>query len=330
VQQSALTGMLGRLASLRLTLVILLLLGVSVTLAYFNEVRTSPWLVLSLALLAVNLLAAVATNRRFRRQVPLLIFHLALLAIVVLVAVGRLTYLKGRVEVVEGQEFEGQLIEAEAGPWHPWGELAEARFTNLGFRIQYAPGLLRLGTQNRVAWTDEQGRPQETLIGDHKPLVRNHYRFYANWNKGFALLFGWQPRQGGPVVGSVNLPSYPANSLKQALKWSLPGEAEPIWAMLQFEGDLISEEAGGEFRLPPDYKVVVRYGDRRWELDPRRGTPTLDLPGGRLTYLGLRTWMGYQVAWDRTMTWLLAVSVIAALALGWHYWRKFTARPWNG
>lgn len=320
---------LSRLGSLRLTIPIFFLLGIGVLFAYFSEVRTSPWLVFSLALLAVNLLAAVATNPHFRRQAPLMIFHLALLAIVVLVAVGRLTYLKGRVEVLEGEEFEGQLIEADAGPWHPFSGLQDARFVNLGFRIAYAPGGFRLGTENRVGWVDEAGRRQEMVIGDHTPLVRNHYRFYANWNKGFALMFAWEPKAGEPVVGNVNLPGYPANALKQAREFPLPGLAEPIWTALQFDGDLIPTETGGEFRLPEQYKVVVRHGQQRWELDPGRGATAVNLPGGRLHFMGLRTWMGYDVAWDRTIPWLLAVSVVATLALGWHFWRKFAARPWD-
>lgn len=321
--------LLSRLGSLRLTLVIFFLLGVGVLLAYFSEVRTSPWLVFSLFLLAVNLLAAVATNRRFRRQAPLLVFHLALLAIVVLVAVGRLTYLKGRVEVLEGEEFDGRLIDTDAGPWHPFSGLNEARFTNLGFRIAYAPGGIRLGTENRVGWVDEKGRRQEAVVGDHLPLVRNHYRFYANWNKGFALMFAWEPKEGGPVVGNVNLPGYPANALRQAREFPLPGASEPVWTALQFEGDLIPSETGGDFRLPEEYKVVVRYGRERWELDPRLGAAAVELPGGRLRFLGLRTWMGYDVTWDRTIPWLLLVSSIAVLALGWHFWRKFAARPWD-
>jgi len=315
------------LASLKLTLVIFIFLGVSIVLAYFNEVRTSPWLVMSLSLLSLNLLAAIATNRHFRRQAPLMIFHLALLAIVILIAVGRLTYFKGRAEVVEGEAFDGQFVEVDAGPWHPLGTDA-AHFTNLGTRIRYAPGPVRIGTENHVAWVDENGVAQQAVIGDHTPLIRNHYRFYANWNKGFALMFGWQPASGEPLLGSVNLPSYPANALTQARQWSLPGSAEPIWAALQFEDEPVPEE-GGEFRLPRQYTVVVRQGSQRWELRGDQAVSHIDLPGGRLSYLGLRTWMGYQVAWDRTMHWLLGAAVIAVLALGWHFWRKFTARSWN-
>lgn len=320
-------SLLALFASLKLTLVIFVFLGASILLAYFNEVRTSPWLILSLSLLSLNLLAAIATNAYFRRQAPLMIFHLALLSIVILIAIGRLTYFKGRAEVVEGEEFTGQFVEIDAGPWHPLGT-EQAHFTNVATRILYAPGPVRLGTENHVAWLDEQGKPQQAVIGDHTPLVRNHYRFYANWNKGFALMFGWRPNQGEPLLGSVNLPSYPANALTQARQWSLPGSAGPIWAALQFDDQPVPE-AGGEFRLPERYTVVVRQGEQRWELKSDQGVVDVELPGGRLSYLGLRTWMGYQVAWDRTMPWLLAAAICAVLALAWHFWRKFAEQAWN-
>ncbi|OYU68100.1 MAG: hypothetical protein CFE45_43430, partial [Burkholderiales bacterium PBB5] len=40
-------------------------------------------------------------------------------------------------------------------------------------------------------------------------------------------------------------------------------------------------------------------------------------------YEGLRTWMGYRVAFDPTLPWLLASALLAALALGVHYTLKF-------
>ena len=42
-------------------------------------------------------------------------------------------------------------------------------------------------------------------------------------------------------------------------------------------------------------------------------------PGGRLVYEGLRTCMGYRVAYDPSLPWLLAASLLAAIALAWHY-----------
>ena len=83
--------MLYLLASLRLTLGLLLLLLAGTVLAYTVE-ATRVWsIVVPLVALAVNLMAAIAVNTRFRRQTALLAFHLSLLALIALVAIGRLT-----------------------------------------------------------------------------------------------------------------------------------------------------------------------------------------------------------------------------------------------
>jgi len=37
--------------------------------------------------------------------------------------------------------------------------------------------------------------------------------------------------------------------------------------------------------------------------------------------------MGYRVAYDPTLPWLLAAALLSALSLGWHYLRKFGAAP---
>ncbi|MDS4015283.1 MAG: hypothetical protein RKP46_13200, partial [Candidatus Accumulibacter sp.] len=168
----------------------------------------------------------------------------------------------------------------------------------------------------------------DAVIGDDKPLVRNGYRFYTTWNKGFALVFRWQPNRGPVAVGSVNLPGYPANALKQAQEWKLPGVADPVWAMLQFDETLIPDDREAEFRLPEDYRVVVRHGEQRWEIDPYRPA-AIRFAEGSLQYLGLTTWMGYLVVWDGTIPWLLLASAIAALALSLHFWQHFSRQPWN-
>lgn len=320
-------ALLVRLASLRLTAALLAVFGLGILVASLGGLRFSPIVAACLGALALNLLAMIATNPRFRQQGPLLLFHLALLAIIGLVALGRMIYLKGQAELVEGLEFDGQLVAIDAGPWHPW-RLDRARFVNQGFSVAYAPGLKRLETRNQVAWTDPDGQPQAAVIGDDKPLVLEGYRFYTTWNKGFSLLFEWQPAGGEAALGTVNLPSFPANALKQAQQWSLPGLTEPLWSMLQFDGELIPDDREGQFRLPDDFRVVVRYGERRWELAPGDGQ-VIALPGGRLRYVELRSWMGYMVTWDATIPWLLAASAVAVLALGWHFWRQFSRRPWN-
>lgn len=316
------------LASLRLTLLALAWFGGAIVYAYVGEERGGMALVPPLLLLCLNLIAAVATHGAFRRWSALLVFHLALIALVLLVALGRLTYLKGRVELSAGEEFGGRLIESEAGPWHPWSGLGDVRFINEGFRIGYAEQLKRERTRNAVRYLDADGREGTAEIGDQTPLVLRGYRFYTSPNKGFAPAFLWYPAGGGePVLGTVHLPSYPVNEYRQAREWQLPGSGLRLWTMLQFDEVILDPNARSEFRLPNRHKLVVRInGSERHELQPGQA---IELPEGRLVYDGLRTWMGYTVFYDWTIHWLLAASLLAAGALGWHFWRKFAARPWN-
>ena len=314
------------LASLKFTPVGLLLLGVTAVAVYKFDHAATPWLAAPLLLLAINLIAAVATNGVFRKQLPLLVFHLALIALVLLAAAGRLTYLKGSVEISEGAQFDGQLTALEAGPWHRSG-LDRVHFSNESFRIAYAPGLQRDNTRNAVRYLDADGAEQRTEIGDQTPLVLAGYRFYTSSNKGFAPTFVWYPvADGAPVLGTVHLPSYPVQEYRQARDWQLPGTAIKVWTMLQFDEVILDPTKQSEFRLPNQYKIIVRIGDLRRELQPAEA---IELPEGRLVYDGLRTWMGYSVLYDWTIHWLLAACVVAILSLAWHFQRKFASTPWN-
>lgn len=318
-------GLLRRLASLRLTLCLIVLLGVGTALALrLEEARTWP-MVIPLALLATNLLAAIATNGVFRRQTPLLVFHLSLVALLLLVAAGRLTYLRGNVGVTDGTSFEGVLSEQEAGPWHR-GALATVRFISEGFTIDYAPGLQRKETRNRVKWPAVDGTWQHAVIGDQEPLVLRGYRFYTTFNKGFAPVFRWRGRDGEEIVGSVQLPPYPAHEHGQAVEWMPPGSGTPVWVMLDITGTVIDSAERSSFRLPDDYVLIVRSGDARHELRPGDQIALVD---GTLRFEGLRAWMGYRVFYDWTLPWLLAAGVVAVASLTAHFWRKFTAKPWD-
>ncbi|QDZ27721.1 cytochrome c biogenesis protein ResB [Noviherbaspirillum sp. UKPF54] len=317
---------IARLASLKLTLFILIALGAGILMSYAEWMSGTWALAVPLALFALNLMAAVASKPAFRRQKALLIFHLGLIAIVLLLVAGRLTYLKGSVELSEGEEFDGQLTSFEAGPWH-WWNLGRVHFSNEGFRIAYAPGVVRDKTRNMVRYADAEGREQHAEIGDQQPLVLSGYRFYTSPNKGFAPTFFWQPASGGPAsLGTVHLPSYPLNEYKQAREWQLPGTGIRVWTMLQFDEVILKQDGPSEFRLPREHKVVVHIGDLRRELQPG---DAIELPQGRLVYDGLRTWMGYAVFYDWTIHWMLVVCMITVAALGWHLWRKFSARPWD-
>jgi len=316
---------LQRLASLRLTLVALVLLGAGVVAAYFSQTSTTWPVAIPLALFAANLGAAVVTHPAFRRQTALLVFHLALIAVVLLVAAGRLTYLKGHVELAEGEAFRGKLVKAEQGPLH-LGSLERAAFVNEGFSIHYDPGLRRGATRNRVSYVDAAGGTQRAVIGDNTPLVRAGYRFYTSFNKGFAPTFLWQPNGGRPEIGAVHLPAYPLHEYRQAQEWQPPGSAVSLWIMLTFDEVILDFGKASEFRLPASHTLVVRAGESRHELRPG---DTLRLPEGKLTYQGVRSWMGYTVFHDFTLPWLVAACILAVVSLAGHFWAKFSVRPWD-
>lgn len=315
-----------RLASLNLTLAGLAALAVGVALYAASATPHAALVIAPLALLTLNLAAAIGTNGLFRRDMPMMVFHCALLAIVVLAAAGRLTHFKGQVELAEGEVFDGQVTVVEAGALHR-GALERVRFVNDGFTIRYAPGLKRAETRNTLRVFDESGGVTAKVIGDNEPLQSHGYRFYTSFNKGFSLIFRWFPRTGGGAErGTVNLPAYPANEHRQALEWKLPANGPRLWTQLQFDKPPLDPEAETTFRKPEAHRVVLRIGTARWELEPGQ---QVAIDQGVLAYEGLTTWMGYTVFYDWTMPWLIAACLTAIAALAWHFTRKFARTPWD-
>jgi len=273
-------------------------------------------------LLGLNLCAALFVHPALRRQLPLLVAHLALLALVLLVAAGRLLALDGRFELTQGVAFDGKLLDGEAGALHV-DRLQRLSFRSDGFEVDYAAGRRRGATRNSVSWADADGQVRSAVIGDHHPLVLDGHRFYTSPNKGYAPLLRWQPEQGAALLGAVHLPSFPAHELRQSREWALP-DGRGVWVQLQTDEKLIDPATASHFALPREHRLVVRIGTQRAELAPGQA---MALPGGRLVYEGLRTWMGYRVAYDPTLPWLLVAALLAALALGLHYVLKFQATP---
>lgn len=311
-----------QLASLRLTLVGMGLLAVGAALSYDNPVSTPVWvLVAPLALLAVNLFAAILSNPHINRRGGLLLFHIGLLFIVLLAAVGRLTHMDGRIELTEGDAFDAEdLIDVQHGPWHA-GALERVQFVQGGFTVDYSPGMARGPTRSTVLVPDGRGGWEQRVVGDDTPLVLEGYRFYTTFNKGFAPILTWIPDQGAPVTGSVHMPSYPLFEHRQANRWTPPG-AEEIRFWLQLDTGMNPQ---GDWRLDPARTpgvLVVRAGERRVELRPGESQR---LDGGVLRYERLSSWMGYKLFYDPTLHWLFIASMIAVLGLAAHFWRKFGA-----
>ncbi|MGK7346483.1 MAG: cytochrome c biogenesis protein ResB [Candidatus Nitrospinota bacterium M3_3B_026] len=313
------------LASLRFSLVLIALLSAGAMLASY-DVYHAGWLVgPPMALLAVNLAAAIAANPVFRRQTPLLIFHLALLFVVVFAALGRLCYLKGHVEVAEGTPMNPALAGYENGPLHFY-KLDEVKFVNAGFKIEYGPDREKGKTLNRVVYQGPGGERREALIGDQVPLEIGGYKFYTTSNKGFAPVFTWAPADGSPpATGSVHLPSYPRYEKRQAIPWEIPGAGLKVFTMLVVDEPVIASGKVSRFRPPEKHHVIARVGDETKRMKPG---DRLELPGGTLVYRELRTWMGYGIYSDWTLPWLFAACAVAAVSLGWYFWDKFAASPW--
>lgn len=303
-----------RLGSPRLSLVLMIaLFGVGVGVLGFQVDPRVPVTVVVTAM-GANLVAALATHPAFRRATALTVFHLCLLAVAVLAALGQVSRLRGSVEVTEGEDFHRSRGDFEAGALH-WDRLDDVTFRNEGFTIQYAPGLKRGATRNRVSWLEEGGRG-EAEIGDQAPLVVDGYRFYTTFNKGFAPVFAWHPAGGGvPHEGILHFPSFPLNRDHQQGTLEVAG-AGKLDAALIIEEELLDPAVAGEFRKPERHKVRVALAGATAELRPG---DALETPGGRLVYMGLRTWMGYQVFADWTLPWLVAAACGAVGSLLAHY-----------
>lgn len=311
----SLRGGAERLARARLTILALALLAAGVAGIYAFDLPPTWLLAVPAGLLAVNLAAALAVTPALRRSPGLLVFHVALLAFLALLVTGRLTYLRGQVEVTEGTTFTGNMNAYVAGPLHPW-RLEDATFHQGAFEIRYRSDGSRGDIESRVTWMDRRGRVHEATASEREPLVRAGYRFAPTANKGFAAVFRWRPNGGAAATGSIHFPSFPANADRQSLDWALPAGGPEVWTELKMEQPPLVDDAAGWFRLPDEHRVVLRRGTERWELEPGDGAA---FAGGELRYMGLRTWMGYTVFYDATVPWLLAAAVVGCLGLGGHY-----------
>ena len=310
------------LSSLRLTLVGMVLLAIGAGLSYGNPMDMPVWvLVVPMALLALNLLAAIISNPRIHRRGGLLVFHLGLLGVVILSAVGFLTRFEAHVELLQGTAFSTDgLFDQRKGPWH-MGDLDTVRFVQGPYTVDYAAHMVRGHTRSQVEVPDGRGGWETRVIGDDRPLVMNGYRFYTSFNKGFAPILTWTPDQGRPVTGSVHMPSYPLFEFKQDNSWSPPGGPQ-IKFWLRLTTGMTDKKAWVLDGSKTQGVLVVNTPSERKELHPG---DSVKIPGGTLRYDRLSTWMGYKIFYDPTLHWLFAASIIGVLGLFSHFWRKFGA-----
>jgi cytochrome c biogenesis protein len=308
--------LLRKLASLKLTFAGLAWLVLhSVAVSQWPE-QMIPWLVLPLALLALNLLAAILVNRNFRTQGALLLFHIGLLGIVVLVAAGILVRFDGQVEIIEGQDFDPAAVRVRnAGLLHR-DALGAVEFRQGPIEVNYVSGLRRGTTHSTLALPGGN----EKTIGDRRVHSAGDYRFKATFNKGFSLPLLWQGDDGTEMLGAVNFPSYPEFEWKQQNDWTTP-TGEPLVLDLVLRSQVPDEQPWTLTSRDVDFDVVVRR--RNGETVTLGPGESLDVDGGRITNSELRLWMGYRIDSNPFLPWLITAAFLSLGALTAHVQRKF-------
>ena len=280
------------------------------------------WLIyFPLAVLSINLFAAIISKPRMRQQHALLAFHLCLLGVVLLILIGRLVHFKGRVELTEGQALEtANLITVSRGPWYRQA-LTDIHLEQGPIRVFYAPRLYRQETESHLLLASNDGVDETVKIDDNHPLVTNGYRFYITSNKGYSAVLSWVDITGQKVLGAVNFPSFPALDWKQIQHWVTPAgdrltlrlvierqtEVENSWLLTN---DIVAPRL--EIVLSNQMKSILVPGD------------SIKLREGKLRFHQLKMWMGYHISYDPTLHLLFFVAIVGVLALFWHFHGRLT------
>jgi hypothetical protein len=307
-----------RLASLKLTLLGIVALLIGVLLSYFSQDRSSVWIIIPLAVLTINLLAAIIFNPRIRQNSGLLMFHICLLMLAVLTLLSQLTSMKGRVEITQGTAFGADNVTVvQQGAWHSLGRLQQVEFVQGDIEVDYVAGLRRGPTRSQLQLSDDD----MIVVGDNLAYNSHGYRFYTTSNKGFAAIVNWYAKDGGLEQGSIHFPSYPLYDWKQHNQWQAPsGE--------QLEFELLIE--------------TPLERDREWQLQGvKHGRLVVTLPGGSvhtlvpgdairlehgvLEFDAIRMWMGYKIFYDPFLAWFFAAALVGVAGIAWHYRLKMSS-----
>ncbi len=306
-----------RLASLRLTWAAMLALVVTIIVARFSVHVSYMWIALPLALMVVNLLAALATNVHLRREPALIVFHLALVALCLLAGLDALTRFQGRVELVEGQTLQaGEVMVMERGIWHRL-QLDKVALRQQAVEVEFAPGLSRQRTRSTVSVV-EGGREDVLEVGEAQPLVSFGYRFATTSNKGHAMVLSWRNVSGRVTQGAVHFPSYPAQEWRQQRTWRTPA------------GEAITLVLRPHTRPPVDSAWVLRSREVRTDAALLAGGASSalvpgewhQLRGGALRLDEVRLWMGYRIDYQPLMQWMLFAALVGIAALARYFYKR--------
>lgn len=314
-------SLLRKLASLRLTLVGMILLAVLAVIASRRADVGAGVTVVPLAILVINLLAALLTNRSFRAQTGLLVFHVGLLLVFVFIGLTVLLRFDGHAEVLQGTAFDAAQVETvDQGRWHD-NRLDGLEFYQGEVRINYLPGLNRQDTHSTIEYRTGSGELRRVAIGDTRTASIDGYRIAATFNKGFALLLQWSGDDGSEILGAVHMPSFPEFDWKQVTTWTTPAGQE-VELELDFDRPVSSDTSAwtfGDTSMAYTVHVAVA-GDAPRTLQKGESAR---LEGGAIRAVDLRVWMAYQIEYVPFLPWLFVAAMLAIGGLAAHFARRY-------
>lgn len=313
--------LLRTLASLRLTLVGMLLLAVLAVTASRSDVVGPGVTTVPLVILVTNLFAALLTNRSFRSQAGLLVFHIGLLLVFAFIGLTVLMRYDGHAEVLQGTAFDAGRVETvEEGWWHV-NRLAGIELYQGEVRINYLPGLNRQDTHSMVEYRAKSGELRRMTLGDTRTARVNGYRIAATFNKGFAILLQWAGADGTEIIGAVHMPSFPEHDWNQVNTWITPA-GQQVELELDFDHPVSSTASKWTFgatSMPYAVRVSAEGGPTR----TIREGESVKLKNGVVRAVDLRVWMAYQIEYLPFLPWMFAAAVLAILGLVVHFARRF-------
>ena len=313
--------LLRKLASLRLTLLGMIMLAVLAVIGTRNAAIGVGVTVIPLVILVVNLLAALLTNRSFRTQSGLLVFHIGLLLVFACIGLTVLLRYEGRAEVVQGGGFSaGQVETVEQGWWHD-NRLAEIEFYQGEVQVDYLPGLNRQNTHSTLEYRAASGEMRRVTVGDTRTATIAGYQLAATFNKGFALLLQWTGADGETVLGAVHMPSFPEFDWNQVTTWSTPA-GQQVELELDFAEPVSDDRAAwifGSTDIPYSVNVSGADGSQR----SLRNGESIELGGGEVRNMGLAVWMGYRIEYLPFLPWMFVAAMLAIVGLCMHFASRY-------
>ena len=315
--------LLRQLASLRLTLAAMFALLILVLISPRSTTVDVGITAVPLAVLSINLLAAILTNRSFRAQTGLLVFHVGLLLLIAIIGLSVLIRFDGHVEVLQGSSFDARDVEITGIGWlHP-GHLDEVRFEQGDVQVEYLAGLTRQSTRSTIQ-RGETGAMRTQTIGDRQAAEINGYRFITTPNKGFALLMRWEPAGAEPVYGAIHFPSFPQYDWKQVTDWVAPS-GQHLQMELNFAEPVSRPDSSWVLERPrAAFSVNSKTSDGMTHVVGKGGA--LALEGGVLRVVDLNMWIAYRIDYYPLLPWAFVAALLAIAGLALHFRERYQAQ----